>query len=479
MKSLAKNTFFNVLYEIANLIFPLAYSMYVARILLAGGVGRVAFANNIVSYFVLFATLGLPTYALREIAKNRNDRARTNKIFTEICALNALCTTAVICVFFVVIALVGRFRADFPLYLCCGIPLFCNYLNIDWLYKGHEEYGYIAIRSIIIKIAMTVALFAFIHERSDYIKYALIVSCATVGNYAFNVIHARKFVRLDFSQLELKRHIKPVLIFFAGVLLSNLYSGIDIFMLGILCGSEHVGYYTYAQRIIGIVIAGCNAFAAAFLPRLSYYYEHDREAFLALVEKGTGILLFITVPAATGLALLAPWIITLLYGNDFSPSALTVRIFSVLVVIRGLGDLLCYQVVMSSGNERIRIPAVIVAVCVNVLLNFCLIKPFAHNGAAFASIVAEFVVNFLQFIYVRKNVGVHIRARPVLQAVFSSLVMAAVILVFMHFHKNLYAFLPLAVCLGVITYFSVNVISKNQVVMLVKERIFMPRSAQK
>ena len=60
MKSLTKNTFFNTIYNITNMIFPLISSMYVARILFSDGVGKVSYAQNIVSYFVSFAALGIP-----------------------------------------------------------------------------------------------------------------------------------------------------------------------------------------------------------------------------------------------------------------------------------------------------------------------------------------------------------------------------------------------------------------------------------
>lgn len=70
-KSLTKNSIYNVIYTIANILFPFATSIYVSRILLPAGVGKVASAQNIVSYFVTLARLGLPSYGVREFAKVR------------------------------------------------------------------------------------------------------------------------------------------------------------------------------------------------------------------------------------------------------------------------------------------------------------------------------------------------------------------------------------------------------------------------
>lgn len=67
--SIAKNGVFNVIYNVANILFPLIIFMYVARILKPAGIGQVAYAQNIASYFVTFAPMGIPTLRIREIAK--------------------------------------------------------------------------------------------------------------------------------------------------------------------------------------------------------------------------------------------------------------------------------------------------------------------------------------------------------------------------------------------------------------------------
>ena len=60
MKSLAKNSLFNAFYQLLNIVFPLISSVYVARTLMPEGVGRVAYAQNVASYFVTAAALGIP-----------------------------------------------------------------------------------------------------------------------------------------------------------------------------------------------------------------------------------------------------------------------------------------------------------------------------------------------------------------------------------------------------------------------------------
>ena len=81
MKSLAKNSLYNIIYQALMLVFPMITSMYVSRIILEDGVGKVAYAQNIVSYFTALAATGFPAYGIREIAKVSDNQKEKNKSF--------------------------------------------------------------------------------------------------------------------------------------------------------------------------------------------------------------------------------------------------------------------------------------------------------------------------------------------------------------------------------------------------------------
>ena len=68
-KSMLKNSVFNIIYTASNILFPFITSIYVSRILLPVGVGKVASAQNIASYFVTAAALGLPSYGFVNLQK--------------------------------------------------------------------------------------------------------------------------------------------------------------------------------------------------------------------------------------------------------------------------------------------------------------------------------------------------------------------------------------------------------------------------
>lgn len=72
-KSLGLNAIFNGMQNMLNLLFPLITFPYISRVLSVQGVGKYNFANSINSYFLLIASLGISTFAVREGSKLRDN----------------------------------------------------------------------------------------------------------------------------------------------------------------------------------------------------------------------------------------------------------------------------------------------------------------------------------------------------------------------------------------------------------------------
>ncbi|MFQ7372730.1 MAG: oligosaccharide flippase family protein [Phocaeicola vulgatus] len=74
--SVKQNYFYSLLNTISGLLFPIVTFPYVARILMADGIGQVNFYLSIINYISMFAGLGIPTYAIREIARGEEQCER-------------------------------------------------------------------------------------------------------------------------------------------------------------------------------------------------------------------------------------------------------------------------------------------------------------------------------------------------------------------------------------------------------------------
>lgn len=479
MKSIWRNSALNVVYKLVSLFFPLISSAYLARILLPEGVGRIATAQNLVTYFVLIAALGLPTYGVREIAKARDHPEQLNRTFSELLVINAISTTLAVIVYLVTILSVKRFSGDIWLYLATGLQLVFNYINIDWLYQGKEDYLYICVRSIIIKVLSLLFLFWRVKTQDDYIMAACVTSCALGLNFIFNIAHCKKYVRFTLKNLQIKKHLSPLFVLLMTTFLSSIYGNIDITMLGMLSTEEATGLYANVHKTIIMVCMTCSSMTTVLLPRLSYSYVHDREAFHKLLVQGMRLLAFVSIPMTVGLFILAPQGMTVVYGEKFAKGAEALRILSVLLVVKCFGDLLCYQLTLCTGNEKKRLPAYFCAAVSNIVLNAILIPKMAQNGAAIASVMSELVVNGIQIVVMKRIVGFKIEWKAIIQSAVAAAVMSIGVIAMTKVTSHAALQIGLSIVVGGALYVMTNILLKNEftlsIVDTVKQRALKRR----
>ena len=113
-KSLKTNYLFNLLNTVSGLLFPLITFPYASRILLADGIGQVNFFQSIIQYITLLTCLGIPMYAIREIAKVRDDVKERNKTAVEILLLHASLTFIGYVIVAILISTVTEIKVDIP-----------------------------------------------------------------------------------------------------------------------------------------------------------------------------------------------------------------------------------------------------------------------------------------------------------------------------------------------------------------------------
>lgn len=469
-RKIAKNFIFNMIYNGLNVIFPLVTIPYLSRILLADGLGKVSYATNIVSWFLLFASLGIPRYGIREIAKNRE--TKLSKVFSELFSINLLSTALAVLIYLGIILNIPYFRSRSILYSVLGIQLFLNIFNVDWFYQGLEDYQYITVRSIIVKTCSLCAMLLFVHKHEDYIIYALIQSLAVAGNNIFNFIHCHKFCNLSFHKLELRRHIKPILILTATQLAISVYSLLDITMLGMLCNDKVVGYYTNVQKLMITVATITASLGAVLLPELvSAYNENKIEIVKTISEKSLNLIITLTLPITIGLQILAKEIILVLFGNNFGPAILTLQLYAPFIVISTIGNLFGTQLLMTFGKEDKLFYTTILGAISDFLINVFMIKFYAQNGATIATIIAELIVAIAQIYYVEKECRIAFNRKIILTSIISCVMMCLGIYIVKYFIASLFLRLVISVVVGIIIYFAVNIILCNDSIILIKKTV--------
>ena len=176
MKSIKLNFVYNVLLNVSTVIFPLITAPYVARVLEPDGVGLFNFAGTYAGYFALVALLGIPTYGVREVSKLREDKRGLAKLVSEMMSIAFITTIVVSTIYLLSLGIVGQLKENFILFLLAGFAVYLAPFKINWYYQGLEEFGFITLRSLIIRVLSIICLFLFVREKNDLIIYITKVS---------------------------------------------------------------------------------------------------------------------------------------------------------------------------------------------------------------------------------------------------------------------------------------------------------------
>ena len=413
-KSIKKNFVMNAILTMSQFIFPLITFPYVSRILLPVGTGKVSFATSVITYFTMFAQLGIPTYGVRRCAQVRDDKMELTRVTHELLFINFMMSVVAYVILFFALAFVPRLQGDRTLYLIISLNIIFTCIGIEWMYRGLEEYTYITVRSIIFKFIALVAMFAFIHQKSDYLVYGGISIFAASASSILNFINARKHIYMrPVGGYKLRRHLKPVLIFFAMSIATTVYTNLDTVMLGFIKTDTDVGYYNAAVKIKGILVSIVTSLGAVLLPRASYYVEKGDLADLRrLSSKALDFVLVVACPLALYFILFAKEGIRFLSGPAYGGAVLPMQWIQPTIIFIGLTNILGLQILVPLGKEKYVLYSEIAGAVTDFGINMLLIPRLASTGASIGTLAAEFVVFVVQYHVLRKEVAPIFRKLP-------------------------------------------------------------------
>lgn len=417
-KSIKLNFIMNAILQISAFIFPLITFPYVSRILGPSGTGNVSFATSIVTYFALFAQLGIPTYGIRATARVRDDKKLLSKTVQEIFIINAVMCVLAYFVFFVVLNLVPKMYNDKVLFIIISSTILFNSVGMDWLYKGLEKYTYITFVSIIFKFIALILMFVCVHHKNDYVIYGAISIFAASASNICNLVNIHKLIYIKpIFNYEFTKHFRPIMIFFAMSCATTIYTNLDTVMLGFMKDNVEVGYYNAAIKIKNVLLGVVTSLGTVLLPRASYYIENNMYSeFKRIAGKALNFVVLISFPLCLYFILFAKEGVLFLSGDAYTEAILPMQILMPTLIFIGLTNIMGIQMLIPLGREKVVLYSEIAGAIVDLVINTILIPIMASSGAAIGTLVAEMVVWLVQYIALKEDVKeayVKIRYLPI------------------------------------------------------------------
>ena len=409
--SVKYNFIMNAILTVAGIIFPLITFPYISRVLLVEGSGKVAFATSVVTYFTMFASLGIPTYGVRACAIVRDNKEKLSKTVQELLSISGGTTLLTYIVFGISLFVIPEFAQERTLLLIVGLGIGLNTIGVQWLYNALEQYSYITTCSILFKVIGMILMFLLVKESSDYQIYGGVYVIASFGSYVLNFICLRKFVTFQKTgTYQFKQHLKHIMVFFAMSAGASIYLNLDVVMLRFLQSNEAVGYYNAGIKVKTVLVTCVTSLGTVLLPRLSYYIETaDKKAFQLMVGKAFRFVFVAASAVTVYFSIFARESILLLSGEAFLPAVGPMMILMPTVLLIGLSNVTGIQILTPNGREREVMYSIWGGAILDFVLNLIVIPKFSANGAALSTLLAEGMVLLLQCWFLRDVLWSYIR----------------------------------------------------------------------
>lgn len=468
-KSLKKNAVYSFIKAFMNLAFPLISFPYASRVLMPAGIGKVNFANSIIEYFVLFAALGIGSYASREATKVRDDKIKLNKVCKEILIINLISTVFSYFLLILSFVFIPKFVEYRILLIVCSSKILFTTIGMDWLYNAHEEYKYITIRSVIFQLLSLVLLFAFVKTPNDYVFYALMGVFSSVGSNICNIFYSRKFFNFfSRTKIELTHHLKPIFIFFGTSCALKLHTALDSVMLGFMLDDAAVGYYSAANKIKNLVVGLITAIITSLMPRSSYYLEKGKiTEYKAIVKKTANFTLFFSLPATVGIIMISKPLILLFSGEGFLAAIPSMVIMAPIVIAVSFDAFLNNVILTPQRKEKYSLQSQIIGCVLNIGLNFFLIPTWGVFGAAFATLVVESIITLYKLFFCVPYLKDCDIIKNLIQISISCSMMVLIIIFIRYFISANLLQLIFSIALGATVYGITMILLKNEIAIII------------
>lgn len=484
-KSVAKNYIYNLCYQVLIVVLPIITTPYISRVLGAENIGIYSYTYSIVSYFILFGSLGVALYGKREIAYVQEDTAKRTKVFWEILffrTIMILLAAVAYVIFFM------NFQLEYQIYyIILILEVLAAGVDISWFLQGLEEFKKTVTRNIIVRLLSVTAIFVFVKSTNDLITYTLIYS---IGNFLGNLmlwIYLPKFmkgVKIDFKGLEIKRHIIPIFMLFIPQITEKIYNMLDKTMIGLLVDDKtEVGFYEQAQKTIRILITVVASLGIVMVPRMATIFESEgKEKVQETLKKSFRFVFFIAIPLSFGIVSVLPSFVPMFYGPGYDKVETLIMVLSPMILLMGIENVVGTQYLIPTKQQKKYTISVSFGLITNFVLNYFFIIKYGAIGASISTVLSQGIVDIIQLIQVRKEMNLKEMFKPL----FKYLVIGVVMFVICIFVGNVfdklfidnfeeylgYIFkLACQVISGVIVYMGLLLITKDVLIMSVLDRV--------
>lgn len=425
-KSITKNYIYNMVYQVLILILPLITTPYLSRVLGAEGVGIYSYTYAIVTYFILFGSLGVAMYGQREIAYAQDNPEKRKKVFIEITIFRFITIFLATLVYLFVFANGKSYQLYYRILI---LELIAAAFDISWFFQGLEEFKKTVTRNVLVRICSVTLVFILVKTKEDLAKFTLIYSLADLlGNMSLWLYLPKYLKGIKVKNISIKQHLPHIIMLFIPQIANQIYNILDTTMIGwLVTDKTETGYYEQGHKVIRLLLTIVNSLGIVMIPRMANAFaNNDKKQIKAYMKMSFNFTFFLSFPIMFGIISISKAFVPVFFGEGYEKVVYIIYLLSPMVLLMGLANVIGTQYLLPTKKQKEYTFSVTIGVIVNFILNYILITLYQSIGAAIATVLSQLVVDVLQYKHIRNNIKVRELLKLCYKYVISALVMFGV-----------------------------------------------------
>ena len=395
-KSISKNAVFKAILNICNIVLPLIVTPFITRTFTENQFSYITQGETYNTILMAFASFGVYQYGLREISKVRDNKKKLNQTFTSLFLICSTATTVVSIGYMIWLFFFFRSNPAFYTCLILGFSILLNLFYVEWINEALENYDFIALKTMLVKVIYSIAVLCVVRSTDDYLIFLYLGLAVNVANNFWSYFYIKKRIKFDFSNLEIKRFLKPM---FLAVVLSNtslLYTQSDRLLI-IRYGSEaDLSAYGIAQKAMNIINVFMLTIIQVTMPRLANNRGNGNDdTYFYLLNKVVKIYFLLLFPASIGLLCVSKQVMST-FGEIYIPWYPVMAAFAVYMLTLGVQGIISNQIIYLYRQENEDVKIFFICGVFNVAVNFILV--FCNMLTPANSMMVTMVSNILVII---------------------------------------------------------------------------------
>lgn len=385
----SKNAIWMISGRVIQMLLSLFVGILTARYLGPSNYGLINYGTAFTTFFAALCGLGINSVIIKDFVDHPKEQGEA---IGSALLMKLISSLLSVLMSIGIVAIVDR---DEPVTII--VVALCSFGSVARIFDTFNYWFQYRYQS---KVTSVITLFAYVVTsvyrivllifNKDVCWFALATSIDyIVMAVLLYVIYKRNGgPRLKFSLKKSKALISVSYHYIMSTMMVAIYSQSDKLMLKGFMGESEVGYYATAVSICSMWTFVLNAIIDSLYPTILRLHSVNREAFNRKNRQLYAIVFYMSCFVSLGFCLLGDWGIGLLYGADYAPAGLPLKIitwytaFSYLGVARNAW-------IISEGKQRYLKYMYLSAAIINVILNYFWIPMLGAAGAAVASLITQ------------------------------------------------------------------------------------------